>query len=45
MGIKTGGLPVPGNDKNIRTAPGLQEEMIESIVQKVTEEVLKNVLK
>ncbi|MBU8770666.1 class II aldolase/adducin family protein [Cytobacillus oceanisediminis] len=45
MGIKTGGIPVPGNDKNIRTAPGLQEEMIESIVQKVTEEVLKNVLK
>ncbi|MDF2038175.1 class II aldolase/adducin family protein [Cytobacillus oceanisediminis] len=45
MGIKTGGIPVPGSDKKIRTAPGLQEEMIESIVRKVTEEVLKNVLK
>ncbi|PAE24845.1 MULTISPECIES: class II aldolase/adducin family protein [Bacillaceae] len=45
MGIHTGGIPVPKRDKEIRTAPGMTEEMIGNIVRKVTEEVLKNVLK
>lgn len=45
MGIHTGGIPVPKSDKEIRTVPGLSEELIGSIVRKVTEEVLNNVLK
>ncbi|KAF0820724.1 MULTISPECIES: class II aldolase/adducin family protein [unclassified Cytobacillus] len=45
MGIKTGGIPDGGCGEKSRTAPGYREEMIESIVRKVTEEVLKNVLK
>ncbi|TFI49118.1 class II aldolase/adducin family protein, partial [Diaphorobacter sp. DS2] len=45
MGIHTGGIPVSKSDKEIRTASGLPEELIENIVRKVTEEVLRNVLK
>lgn len=45
MGIHTGGIPVPKSDKEIRTASSLPEELIENIVRKITEEVLRNVLK
>ncbi|WP_282173200.1 class II aldolase/adducin family protein [Cytobacillus firmus] len=45
MGIHTGGIPVSKSDKEIRTAFVLPEELIENIVRKVTEEVLRNVLK
>jgi L-fuculose-phosphate aldolase len=45
MGIHTGGIPDSKSDKEIRTASGLPDEIIENIVRRVTEEVLKNVLK
>ncbi|MFE4524170.1 class II aldolase/adducin family protein [Cytobacillus firmus] len=45
MGIHTGGIPVSKSDKEIRNASGLPEALIENIVRKVTEEVLRNVLK
>ncbi len=45
MGIKTGGVPAPSSGRKAETPSGLSEEMIETIVRKVTDEVLKNVLK
>jgi L-fuculose-phosphate aldolase len=45
MGIQTGGIPVPNSERKAETTAGLSGEMIELIVKKVTEEVLKNVIK
>jgi L-fuculose-phosphate aldolase len=44
MGINTGGVPVTGANKRTSKSNSTEKEWINQIVEKVTEEVLKNIL-